>query len=98
MNKRFIVLVDDATPDEQNTVTEHFRASPYGFWHRFSDGWLITDRTGENKVTAAGLRDELKRLVPGKTTLVVQMDNPTGWAGFGQTEAFQWLNEVWNAP
>lgn len=87
-------MVDDATAPQQDAVTQYLKTTHYGFWHYFSDGWLITDRS--DTLTAALLRDQLNNLVPGKNTLVVQMDNPTQWAGYGQTEHFKWLHEVWN--
>lgn len=96
MTRRFMLMVDDATPPEQDAVTKYLQTLSYGFWHYFSDGWLIVDRS--STLTAPMLRDKLKQLVPGKTTLVVPMNNPAEWAGFGTTENFQWLHDVWNAP
>ena len=85
--------MDDATPEQQNIVSKFLKTKPYGFWHHFSDSWFVTDRS--ETLTPLELRDELKRLLPGKTTFVVQMDDPTNWAGFGKTENFKWLRETW---
>jgi hypothetical protein len=96
MIRRFIMMVDDATAQQQDAVTKYLKTTDHGFWHYFSDCWLITDHS--DTLTCDVLRDEVNRIMPGKTTLVVQMDNPTQWAGFGQTEHFKWVNEVWNNP
>jgi|GEM_PF-2224719 hypothetical protein len=91
--KRFVLLVDDATQEQQNAVTSHFRNKPQGFWHIFSDAWLLMDPT--EALTVYSLRDQLKSLVPGATTLVLPIDNAVNWAGFGKTESFKWLNDTW---
>lgn len=88
-----MVAVDDATTAQQNAVTEYFRTTKYGFWHYLSDLWLVTDVS--NTLTAATLRDKLKDLVPGATTLVIQLDQPKDWAGFGQSNVFDWFKSTW---
>ncbi len=90
----FIVLVDDATVAQQNAITESFRGKPQGYWHYFSDAWLMVDPT--NSWTVEKLRDHLRIVVPGATTLVLPIDRPSVWAGFGQTDHFKWLNDVWS--
>ncbi|MEO8465821.1 MAG: hypothetical protein ABI640_10820 [Gammaproteobacteria bacterium] len=94
MSRRFVLLVDEATAQEQDTVTKHLQTTPYGFWHHLSDAWLMTDRT--DKLTTVELRDQIHRLLPGKTILAVRMDDPNIWAAIGHAEQFKWLNEAWN--
>lgn len=96
--RHFIMLVDDATTDQQNAVTKSFRGKPQGFWHIFSDAWLLMDPT--NQLTVDSLRDHLKAVVPGAWTLVFPIDRPETWAGYGRSEDFKWLHEVWkqNTP
>jgi hypothetical protein len=91
--RHFIMLVDDATVAQQNAVTESFRGKPQGFWHIFSDAWLLVDPT--NSLSVEQLRDHLNVVVPGATTLVLPIDRPKTWAGFGQSDDFKWVHEVW---
>lgn len=92
--RRFLIMVDDATPTQQNLITEFFRGKPQGFWHHFTDAWLIADPT--DVWTCESLRDQLSALVPGATTLVMQIDNPKAWAGYGNTQSFTWLHDSWS--
>jgi hypothetical protein len=93
MKQRFVVLVDDATPVQQNSVTL-FLKGKFGYWHHFSDAWLVTSSSGD--WTAARLRDELKNVVPGPSVLVLKVDSPNGWAAFGTKGVFQWLHSTWS--
>ncbi len=93
MTKRFVAIVDDATVEQQNAVTSWIRGTDMGFWHYLSDVWLIAD--WHDKHTTETLRDQLKLLVPGKTTLVLPIQDPNSWAGFGPTDTFKWLHSTW---
>lgn len=92
--RHFIMLVDDATVAQQNAVTKSFHGKQQGYWHFFSDAWLLIDPT--DSLTVDGLRDHLKAVVPGATTLVLPIDNPKTWSGFGKTNDFKWLHESWS--
>ena len=93
MKQRFIVLVDDATPEQQNAVTL-FLKGKVGYWHHFSDSWLVT--TSDPTWSPAKLRDEVRRVVPGPSILVLKVDTPKGWSGFGAKGMFDWLHSTWS--
>jgi hypothetical protein len=93
MKQRFVILVDDATPAQQNAVTL-FLKGKVGYWHHFSDAWLVASNSGE--WTAAKLRDELTKVVSGPSVLVLKIDSPKGWAAFGTKGIFAWLHSTWS--
>ena len=91
MKKRFIILVDDATREQQNAVTLFFKGK-FGYWHHFSDAWLVS--TTRDEWTTAKIRDELKSVVPGPNILVLEIEAPNAWAGFGKKGMFDWFREA----
>lgn len=91
--RRFIMIVDDATPEQQNAITKSLEGKPQGFWHYFSDVWLIIDAS--NTCTTISLRDHLSQVVPGATTLILPIDNANEWQGFGKQDTFKWLHDTW---
>lgn len=96
MTRRFVFSIDNASVLQQNAVTTWLRTTPLGFWHQLSHVWLIVDRTNTHSV--ATLRDQFTRLVPGATLIVVAVEDPKAWAGFGPTPKFEWLGQVWEPP
>lgn len=91
--QRFLVVFDDATPEQQNLITEYFASMDYGYWHQMTDVWLVAD--ADISLTAADLRNALKTLVPRGTLLVMRIDDPRAWAGFGKPKVFEWLKTEW---
>ena len=95
MKRRFIVIINDASNTEQDVVTAHFRGVPgIGFWHWFSDVWLIVDTT--NKLNAENLRNRLNELLPNSHKIVINAENVNNWAAYGRTENFQWFRDEWD--
>lgn len=92
MKNRFVLMIDEATKEQQDIVTEFFRDKT-GYWHWFKDSWLITDVSGEWSV--AKIRDKVQELVPGVSTLVLKVDSGESWAAYGQISRFDWLHKTW---
>lgn len=92
MMKRFILVVDNPTKEQQNAVTQFFK-NRLGYWHWFSDVWLLTDTT--NTWTVTSIRDKVRELIPGARLLVFPIASGTVWAGSGKTEMFKWLHNTW---
>jgi hypothetical protein len=92
MKRRFIVMVDDATREQQNKLTAYFR-SKVGFWHYFSDIWLVVESKMDWEPRS--LRDEVRNLLPGKSVLVFAVESPQRWAAFGKIGMFKWLKDEW---
>lgn len=92
MKKRFILVIDNPTKEQQNAVTNFFK-NQLGYWHWFSDVWLLTDTT--NTWTVSSIRDTVKGLIPEARLLVFAIGSGTAWAGSGKTEMFKWLHNTW---
>ena len=91
--KLFIVNVDsEATKDQRDAFTTFLRSkhSNGGCWHHLPFTWLIADPVGALKAVA--LRDRLKVMMPGVTTLVVEVA-PQDWATLGSKSAQGWLEK-----
>jgi len=93
MTKRFAAVVDDSTPTQQNAISEWVRDAGFGFWHYYSDLWLLVDWS--NGHTTSSIRDKLRDLTSGASNIVIQVQHPDDWAAFGNKESFEWLNTVW---
>jgi hypothetical protein len=93
MKRRWLVLVDDATTDEQNKLTQYLRERSWGFWHYFSDAWLIA--ADDAKLSSLALRDQVVKLLPGKTVLVLFVAEGKTWAAFGPVKTFDWVRSNW---
>jgi hypothetical protein len=94
MKRRFIVCIDQATSEQQNLLTQFLKNKGVGYWHWFSDLWLVTDTTLQ--ISANSLRDEINTILPGAHKLVVQIDGQQTWSGFGPTQMFNWLKNTWS--
>ena len=96
MTNRFMLSVDNATAQQQDAITTWLRSTQLGFWHYLSHAWLVVDRTDTYNVNS--LRDQVTRLVPGATFIIVVVADPNGWAGYGPSPKFEWLHSVWMKP
>ena len=90
--KKLIVALNHSTAEEQNKVTEWIQSVGLGFWHRFNDLWLLTDLS--DQISPESVRDKLQELLPGKHTLVINVEGTGHWAGYGIQEDFEWLSDA----
>lgn len=97
MKKRFIVLLDQATQQQDTAFIEYLREKGFGWWHWIPNSWLVYSHT---ELTAAELRDEIKNIYPEATSIVLE-GSPGGWAGFGPKSdtknMFKWIEESWDS-
>jgi len=94
MKRRFIICVDDSSKEQQDALTQFLKDKKVGYWHWFSDVWLMTDP--QRKWTASQLRNELESLLPAAHKLILQIDGESTWSGFGKTKMFDWLKQTWS--
>lgn len=92
MKRRFVLIIDNATKEQQNVVTNYFKEM-LGYWHWFSDAWLLTDANSQWSV--ASIRDKVQELIPGVDMIVLRVESDNDWAGFGQKNKFEWLHSTW---
>jgi hypothetical protein len=98
MKKRFILLVDNTTADQNKAFRDFVEASGLNWWHWISNAWLLIDQKGTWK--ASQLRDKAKEVYPGENTFVAELrpDDDT-WSGFGPStekrNMFKWIEQNW---
>jgi hypothetical protein len=90
--KKFVVIVPNAAPAGQNILTNYFQNNRFGYWHYGTDTWLIA--RGDENLNAGVVRDEIKRLLPSISVLVLEVD-PVLWAFTGLSKWGEWLRETW---
>jgi hypothetical protein len=93
MTKRFVISVDNVNAQQQDVISNWLRSTHLGFWHQLSHVWLIVDLG--DVYTVGTMREQIARLIPGVAMIVVGVERPTDWAGFGLTQQFDWMRKVW---
>ncbi len=98
MNKRFIIMLNSATAEQNNALLEWIKFEQVGWWHWLKDSWLIATR--QNHLTAESVRDKIGEICPGVHNLVIELKEGEGtWAGFGPNtddkNMFTWLKDNW---
>ena len=91
--RRFLLIVDDATPEQQDAISNYLQNSQQGYWHRFTDVWLIADPT--DTLVSSAIRDAMRNVVPKAHMLIFKIDDPNGWSAFGKKGDFEWLKTEW---
>jgi hypothetical protein len=95
VKKRFILCVDGCTKEEQNSLSQYFRAQRpvLGFWHYYSDMWLIVD---VNDVwTHVTLRDKMIEILPNKSIFITGVTEGSLYAMRGRKDSFGWFKTQW---
>src|SRR5580698_10225755 len=98
MTKRFIVLIEASSAEQNVAFREYIKGTRMGWWHWMANAWLLVDPKGV--VNAAQIRDKVVQIFPGMDTLVIEMREEGGtWAGFGprtdERNMFNWLRTNW---
>src|SRR5512135_2853599 len=95
MNNRFVIALDNGTPEQQDAITRFLDKRKFEFWHWIEDLWLLSNVP--LGITPRNLWEELNAL-PELTgqDMVVMMFN-SGIAHWGQLpqSAWHWLSENW---
>jgi hypothetical protein len=89
MTKRFFVATNGMSADNRDKLTKYLRDKPWGYWHWFSEVWILAGVPAT--YTARILHDEFEESVGlAKETMIVLeipdgqikywgMANPLGW-------------------
>ena len=99
MNKRFIVIVEDATEQQHRELANYVTSAEISWWHWLDSLWLLVDNKG--KISAASLRDICKEIFPQKNFMVFEVPTFTGEFITGQVRSQaqksteDWLKNVW---
>jgi hypothetical protein len=97
MKKRFMVVINRATPENERSITDLFSNKGLGWWHWLKNIWLISDPNGTLSATA--VRDSISQILPATHSLVIEIDNNgvDTWAARGTNaeQMFSWLHKNW---
>jgi hypothetical protein len=99
MKKRFVVMLDSSTKEQNEAFREYLKAATPGlWWHWLENSWLLVDPKGT--LTASELTDKVMVTYPGVSNLVLEFsDDHDTWSGFGpmkpEKNMFPWLRKNW---
>jgi hypothetical protein len=100
VTKTFIVSVDgDATQAQRDAFTTHLRTEypTCGFWHHASYTWLLAIDSPPPTLTVTALRDKLLELMPGVSTVVLDV-KPMTYAAYSPESGHKWLADNMSKP
>jgi hypothetical protein len=102
MAKRLVICTDSgkgpvngANAFDRTNITKHLEAKGWQVWHWFEDVWLVV--TDVDDVGLSLLRDELRNVIggPNKHVLIMQVDGPVAYSGFGNPNGWPWMATNW---
>ena len=91
MTARYVLLTEGATTEQKDAFTKALQGKPVGFWHWYSDSWIITDVSGGTFPTTASLRDAFHGFAPQATCVVVS--GAEGWASWLAPDKSKWFTD-----
>jgi hypothetical protein len=100
MKRRYIVLLDEATKEQDDQLRNYIKENGLGWWHWLSNSWLLSDPRGT--LSASEIRDKINEIYDGVHTIVIELyKGGDTWAGFGpkteKKDMFRWFHETWKA-
>lgn len=101
MKKRFIVLIERSTKDQNESFLSWIKGQKLSWWHWFQNVWLLSNSSGS--FSAESIRDNVKEFYPGANIFVEELREGEGtWAGLGpnseERNMFSWLRRTWRKP
>lgn len=99
MKKRFIVLIEESSEEQDNSFLEWVKSEKIGWWHWFQHAWLLSNRSGN--FTASDIRDKLHDVYGTANNLVIELNETDDtWSGFGpkneNNDMFKWIKDNWH--
>ena len=96
MTKKFVVGVENLSPEQQKLFRDFIQKDGSGWWHWIEGLWLVDAATDE--LTVSKIRDKIKNISKDSNTLVLEV-SPITWATFGpESEDYsfkKWVQESW---
>jgi hypothetical protein len=97
--RRFVVMSDELTSEQVHKVIAFFRESGSGWWHYFTNVWLVD--TDDENLSVTSIRDKLTdEIAPKANCIVMEVHGAVNWAGFGpagkERNMFSWLQANWD--
>lgn len=98
MTRRFVILTNELSREQEERFLAYFKDKGYGWWHWLDNAWLIAmvDKT----IEVGDLRDKLNEIAPSVHKLVMEV-SPVSWSGYGpsgeERNMFDWLHRNWSS-
>lgn len=100
MKRRFVIGTQNTTKDHEQLFINNLRAHSLIWWHWLPNTWLVIDLQGLKK--SSDIRAIFKEVVPNINCLVIEVDSPSKWSGFGPASEdrnmFRWIHNNWDKP
>ena len=95
MNNRFVIALDNGTPEQQDVITQFLKSKGYEFWHWIEDLWLLSNVPVGT--TPRSLWQELNELpeIAGQNMIVLMMNSSIAHWGQLPQSAWLWLSKNW---
>ena len=97
MSRRFIVAVNTLTAEQEKQFAADLNNAGLDWWHWIQNFWLVIDRS--NQYGAENIRNHLANIMPGRFSMIMEVEPTGNWAGFGPTgdqlSMSQWLEDSW---
>jgi hypothetical protein len=99
MKKRFIVLVNSSTKQQEDDFIAFIKAEGFGYWHWLNNSWLLISHSSHH--TAPFVREKVMKFFPNVNNMVLQFneDGELHWNGFGpgsgEHNMFEWMHKNW---
>ena len=96
MTKRFVVGTDTLTAEQVKVFKDSLTADA-AWWYWLPNFWLVKNRS--ETLTAAAIRDAVKRAAPNARCFVMEVNNGS-WAALSRKDAkgrnmTDWIKETW---
>ncbi len=101
MKKRFVVLLESATPQQDEEFRKWVDEQSFGYWHWLGQSWLLVDRVKNSDAHA--IRDKAIVIYDDINLIVLDVtaQSQGKWAGFGpqseESDMFKWFHENWDS-
>jgi hypothetical protein len=97
MKHRYIVCIDNSTPEQEKAFIAFLEEKGMGWWHHLKNTWLLYKTTNSPNELIL-IRDSVVRIFKNANNMVFYLAKGEGtWAGFGPSgedrNMFKWINE-----
>lgn len=97
MTRRFVVISDGLSVDQENAITSFFRERHWHLSHWFRAAWLLAEVPSE--WTPKSLHAALNGEIEGSSqVLVFQIEGPIVHWGVGPAKSWEWMRLYWGKP
>ena len=98
MKKRFVVMIETSSKEQNDSFLEWIKEERLGWWHWFQNVWLLSNSRGH--LSASDIRDKLKEFYGTANTLVLELRGADDtWSGRGpkneKRNMFKWIKSNW---